>query len=133
MKRSLAAATLSIIPLLTTLSGCARSYVVEVFNGSGSELNMRVVTDRLKPELLAERTLGPNEFARLGPVQAPITEAVRVDATNPADPGSLGAQQNISPGLNELEVYTTQGWGNLRFRVIRLGGRDAESLSVDSP
>ena len=121
----LATAAIGLAVTLLSLPACSRQYVAEVFNGTASTVTMRLVTDRVRPETLVERSVSPNEFARLGPVDAPITEAVLLTASDPTDPGSPPAEQSVSPGLNELELYTTQGWGELRFRVLRLGGREA--------
>jgi len=110
------------------LTGCARSYTVELFNASDKPVRAEILTNKYGEDVLAGATIAPGAFGGIGPVEAPWIDRVTLEVRLREDPYGQPDRLNLSPGITEAEITVDNAFGDIQINPIRLGGRTGDQL-----
>ena len=119
-------ASLSLAALL--LTGCARSYTVELFNATSTPVRAELITNQYGQDVLAGVSIAPGAYGGLGPVEAPLVDRITLEVRPGQDPFAQADRLTLSPGLTEAEITADNAFGTIQISPIRLGGRTADEL-----
>lgn len=111
------------------LTGCARTYTVELFNASDKPVRAEVLTNKYGEDVLAGATIAPGAFGGIGPVEAPWIDRVTLEVRLREDPYGQVARLNLSPGITEAEITVDNAFGAVQINPLLLGSRRPEEVN----
>ncbi len=88
------------------LAGCGQKYTVDLSNNSRTTIAATLELESLGSgqEVLARAVLSPGEFRTLGPVDAPITDRVRISVTAAGGAGAFSERRRLDAGKTFITV-----------------------------
>lgn len=104
------------------LGGCASSYTLDLTNSTRSTIEARLEIESLGSgqQVLTRAVVGPGEYRTLGPVEAPLTDRVRLTVTPASGSGGFAERVRLDTGKTFAEVSNDEyGGSTLRISIRR--------------
>ena len=112
---------LALLPALFIL-GCASTYTVDITNSTRSTIQATLEIESLSSgqSVLAKAVISPGDYRQLGPVNAPLTDRVRISVSQLTGSGGYAERRRLDTGKSFVDVAGDEfGGGNITLSIRR--------------